>query len=264
MKRLLPLIIPLLCACAAAAQTGDAARFGPVKCAGDYAQHLQGVCTNGRDAIYWSFTTALVKTDSSGAVVEQIDVPSHHGDLCYRDGRIYVAVNFGKFNDPQGHADGWIYVYDAGDLSLVAKHPTPQVLHGAGGIAHDGGRFLVVGGLPEGIGENYLYEYDGSLQFVKKHVLPSGSTRLGIQTAEFAGESWWFGCYGGKLLTADRALRFTGGFDFDCAYGVVSAGGNGEEFLVARDVRNRSGRHVAELAIARPDAERGLVVGPGR
>ena len=44
------------------------AAFPPadVHCAGDYQHHLQGVCTNEVDAIYWSFTTELVKTDQRG------------------------------------------------------------------------------------------------------------------------------------------------------------------------------------------------------
>ena len=37
--------------------------FHGVKCEGVYPHHLQGICTNKSDAIYWSFTTFLVKTD---------------------------------------------------------------------------------------------------------------------------------------------------------------------------------------------------------
>ncbi len=46
----------------------DAPRFGHVACEGDYKHHLQGVCTNKNDAVYWSFTTDLVKTDRQGRV----------------------------------------------------------------------------------------------------------------------------------------------------------------------------------------------------
>lgn len=34
-----------------------AAEFHAVPCEGTYPHHLQGICTNERDAIYWSFTT---------------------------------------------------------------------------------------------------------------------------------------------------------------------------------------------------------------
>ena len=141
--------------------------FGSVNCEGVYRHHLQGVCTNEEDAVYWSFTTTLVKTDPMGKVLKKIPVKNHHGDLCHRDGKLYVAVNLGRFNDPKGNADSWVYVYDAANLSFVAKHKTPQVFHGAGGIAHHGKRFIVVGGLPEGIEENYVYEFDLEFKFVK-------------------------------------------------------------------------------------------------
>ena len=40
--------------------------FRDAQCEGTYRHHLQGICTNDKDAIYWSFTTALVKTDIRG------------------------------------------------------------------------------------------------------------------------------------------------------------------------------------------------------
>jgi hypothetical protein len=76
-----------------------------VQCDGTYPHHLQGICTNERDAIYWSFTDILVKTDQQGRVSKKIPVANHHGDLCFHDGKIYVAVNLGQFNDAAGKAD---------------------------------------------------------------------------------------------------------------------------------------------------------------
>ncbi len=125
----------------------------------------------------------LVKTGIDGKLLKKIPVANHHGDPCFQDGKLYVAVNLGKFNDPQGNADSWVYVYNAGDLSFEARHPVQEVFHGAGGIGFQDGRFFVVGGLPMGIEENYVYEYDPGFRFVKKHVVKSGHTLLGIQTA---------------------------------------------------------------------------------
>src|SRR5690554_5987405 len=123
-----------------------AAGSGKVDCEGSYPHHLQGICIDA-DAIFWSFTTVLVKTDLDGNMIIKVPVANHHGDLCYLDGKLYVAVNLRKVNDPQGNADSWIYVYDAADLSCIAKHETQDVFHGAGGIGVDDGRFFVVGGL---------------------------------------------------------------------------------------------------------------------
>ena len=103
--------------------------FGNVTCDGNYQHHLQGVCTNERDSIYWSFTTELVKTDRSGRVQKKVDVTNHNGDLCFLDGKLYVAVNLGKFNDPKGNANSWVYVYNADTLDLIAKHETQEVFH---------------------------------------------------------------------------------------------------------------------------------------
>lgn len=244
-----------------------AADFQPVTCEGAYPHHLQGVCTNEKDSIYWSFTTKLVKTDRTGKLVKVVDVSNHHGDLCFHEGKIYVALNFGKFNDPKGNSDSCVYVYDASDLSLLAKHKTPEVFHGAGGIAIHKGKFLVVGGLPDGVNENFAYEYDGDFKFLKKHTLASGHTHLGIQTATFSDGHWWFGCYGRPksdnapstppiLLKVDASLKKVERFEFNCSLGVVpiSVGC----FLVARGGSTKDKSHIGRLVLAVPDKERGL------
>jgi hypothetical protein len=237
-------------------QTGRA--FQDVACAGMYRQHLQGVCTNDKASIYWSFTSMLVKTDVDGNVLTKLEVKSHHGDLCHHDEKIYVAVNFGKFNDPQGNADSWVYVYRAGDLALVAKHATPQVLHGAGGIGYRKGHFFVVGGLPEAIQENYVYEYDGDFKFVKKHVVDSGHTRLGIQTATFHYGRWLFGCYGDPkiLLVTDKDFQMLGRFEFDCSLGIVGLPTN--ELLSANGHTDKDTRCVGSVRRAVFDSKAGL------
>ena len=185
--------------------------FTDVVCEGSYEGHLQGICVDDQ-SIYWSFTTTLVKTDLQGQLVKKIPVVTHHGDLCIEDGKLYVAVNRGKFNDPQGNADSWIYIYDAASLTEIARHEIQQVFHGAGGIGIHDEQFFVVGGLPATIEENYVYEYDHNLRFVKKHLVQSGQTHLGIQTATFAHDRWWFGCYGTPkiLLVTDADFQHDG------------------------------------------------------
>ena len=238
----------------------SAAEFKAVTCQGDYPQHLQGVCA-GDDSIFWCFTTKLVKTDPAGQILEQIDVASHHGDLCFHRGKVYVAVNLGKFNDARGNADSWVYVYDATDLSLLAKHKAPEVFYGAGGIACQDGRFMVVGGLPPGIEENYVYEYDSSFSFVKKHVLNSGYTLMGIQTAAFADGQWWFGGYGKppSLLIADESLEHVRRFEFNGSVGMVPLVGG--KFLIGRDRTSTNG-HQGSLVPAETDERQGLKLLP--
>jgi len=228
-----------------------------ISCAGIYPQHLQGVCVGG-DTIFWSFTDQLVKTDREGKLLKKIPVADHHGDLCYLDGKIYVAVNLGKFNDPEGNADSWVYVYDAETLTEILQHEVQEVFHGAGGIGTRGDRFFVVGGLPAGVQENYVYEFDRDFQFVKKHTIASGWTRLGIQTATFAEGRWWFGCYGNPkiLLVTDPQFRLLGRYEFDCSLGIVGIGGG--RFYAAGGQCKRDVGCSGTLKVAVPDPLSGL------
>ncbi len=223
-----------------------AADFHDVTCEGTYQHHLQGICAE-KEAIYWCFTTTLVKTDLNGKRLKQVPVANHHGDLCFHDGTLFVAVNLGKFNDPKGNADSWVYVYNASDLSFIVKHETKEVFYGAGGIGVRDGHFFVVGGLPDGIEENYVYEYDAKFKFIQKHVVKSGHTHLGIQTATFANDRWWFGCYGTPkiLLVTDANFKPVGRYEYDCSLGIVgladgrflSASGRSDKEICTGNVR---------------------------
>ena len=211
-----------------------------VLCEGKYAGHLQGVCRGANGNFFWSFTRALVKTDTKGKVLKKIEVPDHHGDVCFAGGKIYCAVNFGAFNNPEGKSDNWVYVYNSKDLECLAKYPVPEIKHGAGGIAEKNGRFIVVGGLPEGVKENYVYEYDKEFNFKKRHVIKSGWTRLGIQAAAFAQGHWWFACYGSVLLKTTPDFKMVGKYNFNCGYGVLR-GPNNKSLYCADGVTGKDG-----------------------
>jgi len=239
-------------------QPRSAAAFRAVTCEGIYPHHLQGIDADRKGSIYWSFTTTLVATDAAGRVLKAVPVKSHHGGLVHHDGKLYVAVNFGSFNNAQGRADNWIYVYDAKTLKLLGKHPAPQVKHGAGGIAFHDNRFIVIGGLPEGVQENYAYEYDTSFKFIRKHTIKSGYTNLGIQAAGFHDGHWWFGCYGNKLLKVDKSFKLVGKYDFNCGLGI--AGIPGGRLLVARGSQIAGKGRGGSVLLAKPDDVKGLVI----
>ena len=254
------LLTMLLIAPLAAADPNEQAapaQYHNVTCEGMYKHHLQGVCVDA-EAIYWSFTTTMVKTDLDGKLLKQVPADNHHGDLCCHDGKLFVAVNLGKFNDPQGNADSWIYVYDAKTLKEVARHEVQEVFHGAGGIGYRDGHFFVVGGLPAGIQENYVYEYDGDFKFVKKHVIRSGHTHLGIQTATFAHDRCWFGCYGRPqiLLVTDADFQMVGRYEFDCSLGIEGLPDG--RLLSATGRCNKDQGCSGSVRIAKPDETAGL------
>lgn len=238
------------------ASTLDAAELQNVTCEGTYSHHLQGICAD-REAIYWCFTTTLVKTNLQGKLLKNVPVANHHGDLCFHDGKLYIAVNLGKFNDPQGHADSWVYVYNTSDLSFVSKHETQEVFHGAGGIGARDGHFFVIGGLPEAIEENYVYEYDAQFQFLQKHIIRSGHTHLGIQTATFVNDRWWFGCYGTPkiLLVTDARFKMAGRYDYDCSLGIA---GLPDGRLLSASGRCEQGHCTGTARLVEPDEKAGL------
>jgi len=157
-------------------------------------------------------------------------------------------------------ADSWVYVYNATDLSETARHKVPEVVYGAGGMANCDGRFIVVGGLPKDFEENYAYEYDKDFKFVKRHVIDSGYTSLGIQTATCCGGHWWFGCYGNPpvLLKTDSAFHLAGKYTFDSALGIAAL--QDGSFLVGRGKYFPGKGHTGRAFVADPDPQKGLVI----
>jgi len=234
-------------------------RFHDVTCEGTYSKHLQGICTDNKGSIFWCFTDVLVKTDRDGRLLKKVPVASHHGDLCYDGGNVYVAVNLGKFNQPAGQADSSVYVYSAADLAELARHRVPEVVHGAGGMAFRDGRFIIVGGLPKGFHENYAYEYDKDFKLIRRHVIKSGYTLLGIQTTTYCQGHWWFGCYGNPpvLLKTDSQFQLTGKYTCDGALGIVGLPDG--SFLVARGTHDPGKGHSGRALIADADEQKGLV-----
>ena len=213
----------------------------PIVCEGTYSGHLQGVAAQGDEYIFWSFTNTLVKTDMQGKILAEVKVDSHSGDLCIHENKVYVAVNLGKFNQEPGQADSWVYIYDSKNLGLQSRFNITQAVHGAGGMEFNNGFFYVVGGLPEGYRENYVYQYDPDFNFVKRHVIASGHTLMGIQTACFSHGYWWFGCYGNprETIQADPDFYMINRFQFDCSLGLTRYG---KGLLVAEGFEKYRGR----------------------
>ncbi|WP_233207351.1 MULTISPECIES: hypothetical protein [Pirellulaceae] len=231
--------------------------FHAIDCQGTYRGHLQGVCCDSAGGVYWSFTDRLVKTDTEGQILVAVDAPSHQGDLCYRDGKVYVAVNLGQFNQPAGKADSWVFVYDAETFKEISRHDVSEVVHGAGGMDDYEGHFYVIGGLPPGTNENYAYEYDANFKFVQRHVIESGYTLMGIQTATFHDGHWWFGCYGkpAELIRTSPEFKEVKRWPYDAALGIIGVGPG--KFLIGRDTNTKQG-HVGKLVPAVVSDESGL------
>ena len=182
-----------MAACAALVLVAAAEPPHEIVCEGAYRGHLQGVDSDGTN-IWWSFTSTLVRTDLKGVVLASTDAPPHQGDLCVRGGRLYVAVNRGRFNQLDGGRSE-VTAYDAQTLAVI-KTWKLDLPFGAGGMTEKGGHFYVVGGLPATVEENWVAEYDADFRLVKSHVLKTGFTLMGVQSASVVGGKFYFGIYG--------------------------------------------------------------------
>ena len=187
-SRLVLCLAVILVWCSLPGQPGD------IACEGKYRGHLQGTDAIGTN-IWWSFTSTLVRTDLSGKVLASQDAPSHQGDLCVKGDTLYVAVNRGRFNTYTGGVS-FVMSYDATTLK-PKKTWRLDMPYGAGGMTWKDDRFYVIGGLPPTEVRNYVHEYDSDFRLIKRHVLETGYTVLGIQTATFMDGEFLFGIYGG-------------------------------------------------------------------
>lgn len=211
-----------------------------VTCEGVYPHHLQGISLDNQGNLFWSFTTELVKTDKNGKVLQSVKVAFHHGDLSVVDGKVFVAVGFGKWNHIEGLADSWVYVYNADDLQELQRFPVREVVYGAGGIAHRNNKFYVVGGLPETVDENYIYEYDENFSFLRRHTLETGHTHLGIQTIDYHNGEWWLGTYGtSKLLILEEDFSVTSKYPMDISLGIASV--SRDEIMIGKNIKQGNG-----------------------
>ena len=153
-----------------------------IVCAGDYPMHLQGVATDGT-SVFWTFTTALVKTDLDGrllAKAERATETAHLGDPCCHGGKVYVGVNNGETGGARPGDEVW--VYDARTLALERRHPTPQTIFCNNGLEWYGGHFYVVGSAPHHHDFNYVWQYSEDFRFERCLPIRSGWTHVGVQT----------------------------------------------------------------------------------
>jgi len=229
-----------------------------IQCEGEYGAHLQGVATNHTDALFWSFTLTLVKTDLNGKVQAKAKAMYHLGDLTCADGKVYVAACT-SWDRPSNNSK--VYVYDAADLKLIEMKPVPEATYGAGGVEFYDGRFYVVGGADPKAEENFIYIYDKDFRYLETRTIPSGHTDLGVQTISRHGGFFWLGCYGDILLKLDDSLNIVGRHAFDAGYGMKSW--QGDEVLVGQTISRDEGnskRWRGVVHVARVDAEKGLVL----
>lgn len=153
-----------------------------------YKNHLQGITIDDVGFIYASLTTELVKMDVTGNIVLDVKVPNHHGDLKYRNGLVYVAVNLSDQFNGDGQCDNWVYIYYADTLKLYNKIKINELPNGIGSLAanESGDIFFLAGGKKWSEHFTDLGVYDQNFKLIElKHVAVESS--YGIQAMEVSG-----------------------------------------------------------------------------
>ena len=83
--------------------------------------HMQGMAVSP-DAIYVSHKEGIFKLDRNGKLLKHVNTPSHTGDICYNDGKIYSAV---VYYDKARSGRGSVRIYDD-ELNELDKYELDQ------------------------------------------------------------------------------------------------------------------------------------------
>ena len=227
-----------------------------IDCPGVYPGHLQGIATDGK-SIYWSFSDCVVRSDLAGRLLAKAKIPFHGGDPCWYAGRLYVPVGeYFNAEAPKGKtAKNRVFVFDA-DLRIMKKYRLPDFKYGAGGMAAHKGRFFIVGGRPEGMPGNTVYEYSPRFKLLRRHQLDFNS-EAGIQTIVRAFGKWYFGCYGteGWAVVANDGFEIAGRVKPPLNVGMIPLAK--EDLVLVGEVKWKDKEHSTASAVVmklRPDA----------
>ena len=197
---------------------------------GDYPGHLQDVCWDGAQALYWAQTTYLIKTDLKGDIVRQVAVDEHNAGLQLRDGKLYVAVcvlqnKTGGKTTPACRVQ--IDVHDAESLALLETIKTDINDRSGSLCILDDGSFLV-GCLrhPELAPDEVRFHHvarDGRLvkSYVQKLDHP---VKLGIEVIKRRGDRYFLCIYGHADVELDKDFRRVRTHDFRGSCGTVFDG----------------------------------------
>lgn len=210
--------------------------------------HVQGFCADG-DAIYVSQMIQLTKFDWNGNFIRKAVAPSHTGDICLHNGRLYAAVAYWGPGARKDGPKGGIYEYDT-DLNFIRKVEFEQGLDGIAAI----GDTLYAGYGPNPMAShltNRFVRVDAkTLKMIDvKEVCYGASTAFGCQNAAADGKSLYAIFYNGEkpLVVLDRdvgvvSVPDASAFYRSCGEGferVPSSRADGRELFMRLRTMNR-------------------------
>jgi hypothetical protein len=142
----------------------------------------QGIATDGVH-IYVQETSLLVKYDLKGKEVARSDKRrSHHGGICYLEGKIYAAVS--KCVKETNHQH-WVKVYDATTLKEIAEFDIGEHFDCcAGGIAYYKDHFYVAESYFDNDHRDLIVKFDNDFNLVERYRVDFKCS-YGIQGLEY-------------------------------------------------------------------------------
>ena len=173
----------------------------------------------------------------SGKFINMVDAPSHQGDLCITDDKVYVATNHKKFNK-LNKADNYVYVFDI-KLNFIEKIKINEMICGLGGIEYHDGSFYLVGGADPSEPTFRIGKYSKDFKLEKMYNIPVGKSKMGVQTICYGYGKFWLGVYQERganegLWEMDTNFNIVKKHNLGGAVGIVATNKNEREFIIAK------------------------------
>lgn len=214
-------------ACTAVAHAWTMADMAEIVLPGEYSGHLQDVCWDGCEYIYWAHTWDIVKTDLKGKILRHVQVEGHNAGCQLKDGKLYVAVCPTEKRKivawgPESRLQ--VNEYDANTLALKAKH-VMSANDRAGSLAILADGSFVVGCLrPRNITASQVrfHHVNSNFAVLSTHLIDDLKIKMGIETIKRYGDSLYLFCYGAPIVRLDaKTFKETGrlgGFNGTCGF----------------------------------------------
>ena len=145
--------------------------------------HLQGIAAD-ESGIYWSCYDRIIKTKWDGTLIATVDTPTHAGDCCVKDGKLYVSVTYYKQADIL-KAKGLraaVYIYDCATLRFEKYILLKDIPFPDGITCYKGNFYLADNSVRKAHRLNAFYVYDSNFKFLRHEIIEIGvKTLFGAQ-----------------------------------------------------------------------------------
>ena len=231
--------------------------------------HLQGIAAD-ESGIYWSCYDRIIKTKWDGTLITTVETPTHAGDCCVKDGKLYVSTTFYKQEDIL-EAKGIraaVYIYDCATLRFEKRILLPDIPMPDGITWYKGKFYLADNSVRKAHRLNAFYIYDSNFKFLRHEIIEIGvKTLFGAQTlntwndkliaAFYPAEK-----YNGSCLIDPETFKAEGLFPLKASVGLAmvpkSIAGKSDVFCIGR-LAGKQGSyylqasfHTVENGIAKP------------